>query len=297
MPLPADPVAAARWARNIITSAFEARGLAIEANSVMQCLLDETERFEVGAQDLPALATANETDEAAVATGESLVRCYRLGQALELHQVEATPELTPTLETLGSSTSGNAEHEEQFNEAEYEIHSASQFLGHGQRVSFVNTRYPSRYQKRVEFMIGYKWPVECKRPRSRARIVPIACEAAAKIDERRQLGVVCVALENALPAAGVFREAMTIDDVRREVSENFAEFWAREQRNFDAVFAGGHVKYIQFNYSGLVYCHDNETINFPSLRIAVSSTGQWITTDVTAAVVQGLAALREAAQQ
>jgi len=80
------------------------------------------------------------------------------------------------------------------------------------------------------------------------------------------------------------------------VSEEFGEFWERGQRNFDVVFAAGYVKYIPFNYSGLVYCHDNETINFPSLRIAVSSTGQWITTDVAAAVVQGLAALRQAAQ-
>jgi len=45
----------------------------------------------------------------------------------------------------------------QYDLQEYELPLGSHFEGFGHKVSVVDTTRPSRFQQRVEFMVGYKW--------------------------------------------------------------------------------------------------------------------------------------------
>jgi len=263
----------------------------VQTGTVLAYLLDETERFEQGTNDLPGLATAAATDEAAVRTAGPLLRTFRLALAFEAHENEGTPELRRALEPLAAFANDSDEHRDQFDEAEYEIHAASLFVGCGKRVSFVNPDRGGRYRRHVEFMLGYRFPVECKRPRARHRIAPITVEAAEKIDERRQPGVVCVALENALPSTAEFREVLSEAELTRTVAEDFSKFWDREGARCETAFRNGYVRYIVFNYLRAGILHDTGSAGFPSLLICRTQDGRWVNRDSARTVVDELAAL------
>ncbi|MBI5531839.1 MAG: hypothetical protein HY898_03935 [Deltaproteobacteria bacterium] len=272
---------------------FDARTVAIDPASILGNLLGEAQKFVDATKDLRAGRTDAETDEAAVQAGGSLLAVVRLGMALQAHEAHRTPKLTETLINLSSFRVGRDQHDDQFSEAEYELHAASQFVGCGHRVAFVDTKSPSRFDQRVEFMLGYKWPVECKRPRVRGRILENIKKATDKLNERAQPGIASVALESALPHSLPFRETFNVEEVRHAISEEFGRWWEAESKEVLKAIAGSFSRYLILNYTALTYTHDTGEIGLPSLRLGLTQTGEWIQTDVCSECVRRLAHERE----
>ncbi len=272
-----------------ITTAYRARSLPISADSELHHLLNEVLRFEDSARDLTPGQTDADTDEQAVLVGAELLRAVRLADAIALLVHHTVPKITETLKTLSSFKHGNVEQEAQFDESEYELHVASQFVGFGQRVSFVEAKSPSRYQQRVEFMLGYKWPVECKRPRSSRQILPNIEKAIAKIDERAQPGLICVGLEAALPIAReTFLEVDDTNDICSQISKHTGPWLQANREAIQTKLLSSWTRFLIVTYMVRCYMHKSEDVALPSLRLGLSASGDWITNDVPKSCIEAL---------
>jgi hypothetical protein len=275
--------------RSTITVAFTSRSLKIMPDSELSYLLEEVQKFESSTRDQTAGKTGSETDERAVLVGATLLYAQRLATSIAHLAKERVPHITETLKTLGSFKHGNSEHELQFEESEYELHMASQFVGFGQRVSFVKAASASRYKQRVEFMLGYKWPVECKRPRSKGQILSNIDKAIAKIAERSQPGLVCLGLESAFPQAGLFLEAADSSDICAQVSSQLRPWLSKNRDAIQGRLSKSDARFLIFTYVvRRSYMHDTEHVALPSLRLGLSSSGDWITTDVAETCIEAL---------
>ncbi len=281
----------------IIEDAYKARSLTIEPQSELLYLLAEVTKYQSATGDLQPGATDAATDVQAVAVAGTLLRAIRLADSLEALIEAGTPKLTETLKTLASFDHGNAEHESQFDESEYELHAASQFLGFGQTVAFVHTKSPSRYQQHVEFMLGYKWPVECKRPRSEGQILSNLRKAVAKIDERQQPGIACVALEAALPMNVPFLEVENTEDTSQRVAQHVWPWLDRNRKEIETILSNSWTRFLMMTYVVRTYVHATEEVGLPSLLLGFSSTAAFITTQVPSACIQALQQERERAGQ
>jgi hypothetical protein len=205
----------------------------------------------------------------------------RLDRALSILSGADVPHVTETLRTLSSFKHGKPQHRLQFDQSEYELHMAAQFEGLGQRISFIDTKRPSRYKHRVEFMVGYKWPIECKHPQSEQRIIPNVDAALKKVTERGQAGIICIGLEQALPVTQrPYIEAMKAEDVRSSVSQDTAPWFAKHKGLLANRLMQSCGRFIIFTYSALAYVHDSEAVALPSLRLALTATGDWIDENV-----------------
>ncbi len=279
-----------------IKAAFNARSLEIPPDSELNYLLEEVQKFESSTRDQSPGKTAADTDDRAVFVGSTLLRAVRLADSIAILENHRVPKTTETLKTLASFKHGNPEHESQFDESEYELHMASQFVGFGQRVSFVKAKSASRYQQRVEFMLGYKWPVECKRPRSEATILENINKAITKINERSQSGLVCVGLETALPMQrGGYIEAADESDICALVSAHLKPWLLENRASIQDKLARGYSRFLIVTYMVRSYMHETEQVALPSLRVGLSSSGDWITTNVIHTCIRALKAERAAA--
>lgn len=281
--------------RPTIIRAFTSRSLKIRPGSELSYLLDEVQKFESATRDQKGGTTGSETDERAVHVGATLLRAQRLATSLADLEKKKVPRISETLKTLGSFNHGSSEHELQFDESEYELHMSSQFLGFGPRVSFVKAASPSRYKQRVEFMLGYKWPVECKRPRSKDQILANIDKAIAKIDERAQPGIVCIGLESALPMVPpVFLEAADETDICERVSSHLRSWLLEKREVIQRKLAPSYARFVILTYVVPSYMHNSEHVALPSLRLGLSSTGDWITLNVAEACIEALRIERSA---
>jgi hypothetical protein len=257
--------------------------------SELSYLLEEIQKFESSTRDQPAGKTGSETDERAVLVGATLLRAQRLATSIAHLDKKRVPHMAETLKTLRGFKHGNREHELQFDESEYELHMASQFVGFGQKVSFVRAASPSRYKQRVEFMLGYKWPVECKRPRSEGQIFSNMDKAIAKIDERAQPGLVCLGLELALPMQpGLFLEAADESDICAQVSSHLRPWLSENRDAMQGRLSKSYARFLILTYVVRSYMHDTEQIGLPSLLLGLSSSGDWITTNVAGTCIEAL---------
>lgn len=253
--------------------------------------------FLEGTRDLQAGNSNSETDDLAVNIGLDLLRGVRLGDELSVLSGADVPHVAETLRTLASFEHSKPQHRLQFGQSEYELHMASQFEGFGQRVSFVDTRRPSRYKQRVEFMVGYKWPVECKHPQSERRIIPNVDAALRKLVERGQPGIICIGLEQALPMTQQpYIEVLKSEDVLSSVSQSMVPWFAKHRGLLANRLVHSCGRFIIFTYSALAYVHDSEAVALPSLRLALSATGDWIEEKVIETCLKDLKREREEAQ-
>lgn len=284
-------------ARLRILKTFASRSVEILHDSELWFVLEEMRLFSAGTRDLAAGRSNSETDDLSINVGLDLLRGIRLDLELSTLTGANVPHIAETLRTLASFKHGNLQHRLQFDESEYELHMAAQFEGFGERISFVDTRRPSRYKQRVEFMVGYKWPIECKHPQSERRIIPNVAAAQRKLNERRQAGIICIGLEQALPMPErPFIELMNDKDVLPRVSEHVAPWFANHSKHLVRSLANGYGRFIIFTYSALVYAHESEMIGVPSLRLALSTTGDWIQEAVIETCLTHLRREREEAQ-
>ena len=284
-------------ARARIIKAFAARSVEVPFDSELWFVLEEMRLFSEAAKDLQPGRSHSETDDLAVKAGLDLLRGIRLDGALSILLNADVPHLVETLRTLASFKHGKPQHRLQFDQSEYELHMAAQFEGFGQRVSFVDTKRPSRYKQRVEFMVGYKWPVECKHPQSERRIIPNIDAALTKLIERGQGSIICIGLEQALPMTPPpYIEAMTSEDVQAMVSQKVAPWFAKQKELLASRLNRTCCRFIIFTYSAVAYVHDSEAVALPSLRVAMGATGAWIEEKVIETCVEHLRREREEAQ-
>jgi len=201
-------VTVAEFARLLmdVRALFPERSIAVDPDSELSYLLSEVDLFVAGARDIAAGTSDATTDEHAATVGYPLLCFWHLADAMLSLNAADVPKMKQTLESVASLRHGDAEQEEQFYDAAYELVSASDFHRGGLRPSFIDTRQRSRYQKRVEYLLLHKWPVECKRPRSLETVVRQARKAREKIDERSNPGIVCISLDHALSDRATFRE-------------------------------------------------------------------------------------------
>jgi hypothetical protein len=284
-------------ARARILKTFAARSVEILADSELWFVLEEMRLFSEGTRDLQAGNSNSETDDLAVTVGLDLVRGIRQDGELTILSGAGVPHVTETLRTLASFKHSKPQHRLQFDQSEYELHMAAQFEGFGHRVSFVDTRRPSRYKQRVEFMVGYKWPIECKHPQSARRIIPNVDAALKKVTERAQTGIICIGLEQALPMTQApYIEVIKSEDVLPRVSQHVAPWFAKHKGLLANRLMQSCGRFIIFTYSSLAYVHDSEAVALPSLRLALSATGDWIEGKVIETCLERLRHEREEAQ-
>jgi hypothetical protein len=283
-------------ARRRLIQAFASRSVQILPNSELWFVLEEMRRFSEASRDLKIAASASETDDSAVAVGLDLLRGWRLDRAVDVLLGADVPHVVQTLRTISSFKHGKPQHRLQFDQSEYELHMASQFHGHGQRISFVDTRRPSRYQQRVEFMVGYKFPIECKHPQFERRIIANIDAALGKLNERQQPGGICIGLEQALPmSSSPYLEVMNADDVKSQISEHVAPWFSCHRKLLVARLAQGYGRFIIFTYTALTYVHLPEAVALPSTRVALTATGEWVEENVVSRCIGQLK--RERKQQ
>lgn len=285
--MPIETAISPAEAIEVIVDAYKRRDLVIDDNSRLAFLLNEARKLLQATQDLAPGANDSETDSNAVAVAGRLLEVVRLGMALKLHSEHATPKITETLATLVAFRNGKDEHEPQFHESEYELHAASQFVCCGARVAFVDTSKPSRYNQRVEFMLGTKWPVECKRPRAPHTVIENVHRAVEKLNERKQPGIVCVAIDSALPHRNPFREVFKIDDLIAEVSKEFITWCEKYGDKLRDAIDGSFARFVILSYTTLVYEHGSEQVMLPSLRLGFS-VKDWLTQDVCCECIRRL---------
>jgi hypothetical protein len=284
-------------ARVRIVRTFAERSVEILADSELWFVLEEMRLFSADSRDLRAGNSNSETDDLAVTVGLDLVRGMRLDGELSILSAAGVPHVTETLRNLASFKHSKPQHRLQFDQSEYELHMAAQFEGFGQRVSFVDTRRPSRYKQRVEFMVGYKWPIECKHPQSERRIIPNVDAALRKLSEREQAGIICIGLEQALPITREpYIEVIKSEDVLSMVSQYLAPWFAKHKGLLANRLMQSCGRFIIFTYSSLAYVHDSEAVALPSMRLALSSTGDWIEENVIETCLKHLKREREEAQ-
>lgn len=257
----------------------------------MDRLLSETEKFINGVQDLDRSPTQAQTDERLIKLAEPILVFYHLADAIPILAKKHTPSLTPRLRQLAEFRASSTEHEHQFQETAYEIYCASQFALAGYSPAFVDPGQRSHYIKRVEFLVRHKWSVECKRPRSEGRILANIRAACAKIDERAVPGIVCVALENALPGNYSFWELLNADSIRAEVKQRVNRFLNAAGSDLMAIVSNSQAVGLLLNYTALCYNHKEETFEFPRLQAAILRNGSTVSRNVIAKLVEQLDAM------
>lgn len=277
-------------ARERILQAFASRSIPIDPKSELWFVLDEMDHFCKGTRDLKGTDSQSATDDRAVEVGRDLLRGLRIDNALDSLTGAKVPHLSETLRTLSSFTHGNTQHRFQFDQSEYELHMAAQFQGHGQRISFVDTRRPSRYRQRVEFMVGYKYPVECKHPQAERRIVPNIDAALQKLEERQMPGILCIGLENALPLSppAPYLEVLSVQDAQYFISQHFAQWLSTNRKRVEGRLEQSCGRFIIFTYSVLAYVHSAEAVYIVSMRLAMAHSGEWIESEVVKTCINRL---------
>jgi hypothetical protein len=264
--------------------ALSGRSIAVNADSELHYLVTEVKEFVTGTRDLAAAATDSETDEIAVTVGYPLLVFWHLADAIALLLTARVPKLQETLRTVASLRHGDADQEEQFYDAAYELVSAADFCREGLRPSFIDTGQRSRYQKRVEYLLKHKWSVECKRPRSPDGIVRLAGDARRKIDERGTRGVVCICLDHAFTDRVSFREYATVRDLQIDASTALQNYLDNAKDGLLKAATSDHSVAVVFHMELLGYVHDTECISGPLLRCALTGSGCVLSQNV----VQGL---------
>jgi len=256
------------------------RSISAGPDTELHYLMDEVRKYVARTGDLASSATDAGTDERAVTVGYPLLCFWHLADAIACLHASSVPTVQQALETVSSRRHGDADQEEQFYDAAYELTSANDFLRCGIRPSFIHTKQCSRYQKRVEYLLMHKWPVECKRPRSLDNIVGRAKDAREKIDERKTRGLVCISLSHAFSDRATFREYQSVHHLQCCASEQLNTYLAgsREQ-----LLAAGTSKYsigVVFHLELLGYLHDTERVSGPLLRCAITAEGRVLSQDV-----------------
>ena len=157
-------------------------------------------------------------------------------------------------------------------------------------MSFVDTRRPSRYRRRVEFMLGYKYPVECKHPQSERQIFPNINAAIQKLEERKVPGAICIGLEDALPLnpAQRYLEVLKPGDVVEVMMQRFAPWFAQKQKRITQRLDQNCCRLVIFTYSVLAYIHDAEAVSLVTSHLAFATPGEWIQSHVVAQCVSRL---------
>ena len=267
-------------ARELIVGLYRSKNVNIPSESELWYLLEEMRKFTAGIKNISAGKTPSETDDLAMVVGFNLLRGCRLSESLQPLSNANVPHITQTLRTLASFKHCIAQHRLQFDESEYELYMASQFVGLGPRVSFIDTKRPSRFKQRVEFMLGYKWPVECKHPRSERGILVNIDAALKKLNERSQAGIICIGLEVALPMkTAPYLEVMKAADVVQVVSQHVEPWLTKHREMLSERLMQSYGRFIIFTYTISNYIHEDQHVGLPSLRLALSATGWWIDKD------------------
>lgn len=273
-----------------INHVFSERSIPIATDSELYYLKGEAQKFNDSSRDLSPGATDSETDESAVLTGYPLLNFWHLADSVASLCHANVAKLKETLTVLGSLKHADTVQEEQFYDAAYEVVSAADFYRSGLRPSFIATTQASRHQKRVEYLLLHKWPVECKRPRSRGSIISQAKNARTKIDERGQPGVVCISLDHVLSDNARFREYESIHHMQCTVSAQFQQFLSDRKTELVEKGTSEHVVALLFHLKLLGYLHDCERVSGPLLRCAIRRDGPIVSRDVMRSVRTLLAA-------
>lgn len=277
-------------AREQILLTFTARHIQVDPHGELWFVLDQMEHYCRGTRDLRPGDTHSDTDDQAVEVGRELLRGLRLHSALVPLVKARVPHLIQTLRTLASFRHDSVQHRFQFDQSEYELYMAAQFQGHGPRLSFVDTRRPSRYRRRVEFMLGYKYPVECKHPQSERRIFPNIDAAIQKLEERQVPGAICIGLEDALHPQPPQRylEVLNPLDCAEMITQRFAPWFAQNQERITQRLDQNCCRLVLFTYSVLAYIHAAEAVSLVTGHLAFAVPGEWIQSHVVAQCVSRL---------
>jgi len=276
-----------------VRGVFSRRSIVIGVDSELSHLLTEVDLFVARSRDIPAGTTDNATDEHAVRVGYPPLCFWHLADAVVTLDTGNVPKIKQTLESVASLRHGDDDQEEQFYDAAYELVSATDFHRGGLRPSFIDTRQRSRYQKRVEYLLLHKWPVECKRPRSLETVVRQAKRAREKIDERSSPGIICISLDHALSDRATFRDYDSIHDLQCEASQALDGYLANARDQLILEGTSQHAVAVLFHLELLGYIHDTERISGPLLRCAITSEGKMLSTDVVQKLRQVLQAAKE----
>lgn len=262
----------------------------MDRQSELWFVLSEMEHYCKANNNLKPGETDSDTDDLAVGIGQVLLRGVRLEGAISTLLKGRVPHLAETLRTLAGFQHDNIQHRLQFNQTEYELYVAAQFQGHGPRVSFVDTRRPSRYRQRVEFMLGYKYPVECKHPQSERRIFPNIDAAIQKLEERQGPGAVCIGLEDALPLkpSQLYLEVSELQEAAHEITQRFTPWFEQNRKRINRRLDENCCRLVLFTYSVLAYIHNDEAVSLVTCHLALAATGEWIHSHVVAQCVNYL---------
>ena len=277
-------------AREQLLLTFTSRHIKVDPRSELWFVLAEMEHYCNANQNLMPGETESDTDDQAVGVGQVLLRGVRLKEAISTLLKGRVPHLAETLRTLAGFRHDSIQHRLQFNQTEYELYAASEFQGHGPRVSFVDTRRPSRYRQRVEFMLGYKYPVECKHPQSERRIFPNIDAAIQKVEERQGPGAVCIGLEDALPLkpSQPYLEVLELQEAANEISQRFTPWFEQNRKRITQRLDENCCRLVLLTYSVLAYIHNDEAVSLVTCHLALASTGEWIHSHVVAQCVNRL---------
>jgi hypothetical protein len=266
-----------------VRQVYVRRGVDIPTASFLNMILLETEKFAASVTDVQPPTTGSSQDDLALMMAGKQLLTFRLAESLrELERVN-TPGLTERIRELVTKNAGDPQHEEQFLDAEYETFCASEITFDSCRVSFIHSRQETaRLQKRVEFLISHKWPVECKRPQASHTVVRNLRAAVEKIVERSQPGIVCLSLDAVLSLARPFAEFDSESDLLDAAAAKFHELWQSLKDDVLAAIRGTPVRVVLIHHVQPSYFHQTETAGLPTLRLAISPDGKLISTNVIA---------------
>jgi hypothetical protein len=149
---------------------------------------------------------------------------------------------------------------------------------------------PSRYRQRVEFMLGYKYPVECKHPQSERQIFPNIDAAIQKLEERQGPGAVCIGLEDALPLkpSQLYLEVAELQEAAHEITQRFTPSFEQNRKRITQRLDDNCCSVGLLTYSVLAYIHNEEAVSLVTCHLAFASTGEWIHSHVVAQCINHL---------
>ncbi len=257
-----------------IRAIYSKRSADIAAGSVLSYCLDEAAKFVGRQRDLLLPTGFAEQDELDQRVGLPLHTVYRVAKSLDGLDAADVPKLAEKMRDLARFRSGDQEQESQFREAEYELLCAMEFLTADGRPAFIVNDKKDRYQKNVEFLIRHKWPVECKRPRVRNRVVANIRAAIEKIAEREQPGVVCLSLDEALSLDPAERVVLDVESACEVANAKLRALWEVIGNDALDALAGTLVVGVLFHQTVLVKTCD-DTVNMPVFRAVATPQGTW----------------------
>lgn len=278
-------------ARERILHTFFTRHIEVNLHSELWFVLDQMDRYVQSTRDLKPGHSDADTDNQAVEVGRALLRGLRLDSAMCQLLNARVPHLIETLRALASFEHDRSQHRLQFNQSEYELCMAAYFQGHGMRVSFVDTRRPSRYKQRVEFMLRYRYPIECKHPQSEKGIYRNIDAAIRKLEERRVPGGICIGLEDCLGPTppGSYIEVLKTHDAVEVITQRFAPWFAQNRMRIKQRLNQNCCKFILFTYSSLAYIHEHEAVSLVTGHLAFTTQGEWLSSNVVSECIDQLA--------